>query len=250
MDLKSALEYLFCRLKDTRPATVDVDGQAYRVLGDGTLGTPVRALEPQWTMPTFKVKTLTALAAAVAHEVDGFSADNVALHVVDYLTVQLVSMEADAFGHRHVYIEAKHETECPFAFNKYMPAEDFLIALRASFLLNDEAVKVLTVASNLESGQVISVADDGLSQKLEIKAGAASKAAVTLPSEGIPLIPWRTFRDAAAVESKFLLRLKQVKDDLPMVALFEIDQKWKLDTIQSIAAWLKGAVPEKLAIVA
>jgi hypothetical protein len=40
------------------------------------------------------------------------------------------------------------------------------------------------------------------------------------------------------VESKFLLLLKQVKDDLPMVALYDIDAKWMLDTMNSIAKWL------------
>jgi hypothetical protein len=64
-----------------------------------------------------------------------------------------------------------------------------------------------------------------------------------LPAEGVPLIPWRTFREAAPVESRFLLRLQQVKDAPPNVALFEIDQKWKLDTVQSVAAWLREALP-------
>lgn len=249
MDLKSSLEYLFGRLKDARPVTVTVGGQDYRVQADGTLGAPVRALEPQWTAPTFQVKTLTALAGLLSAGVDGFGAD-VALHVVDYKTVQLVSTKADDFGKRHIYAEAKHETECPFIFNKCIDAEEFQISMRTSFLLNDEAVKVLTVVSNLESGMTISVADDGLSQKLEIKSGTISKTPITLPSDGIPLVPWRTFRDAAPVESKFLLRLKQVKDGLPLVALFEIDQKWKLDAMQSIAAWLKGHVSDKITIIA
>lgn len=249
MDFKVALEYLFGRLKDTRPVTTKVGDQDYAVKVDGTIGEPVRGLAPQWDKPTFRVATLTGFTAAVTAQIDDFPG-SVAIYVADYKTVQLISTKADDFGRRHVYIEAKHETECPFTFNKYLAAEQFQIDLRTSFLLNDDAVKTLTVASNLESGQSISVADDGLSQKLEIKAGTASKAAITLPSEGIPLIPWRTFRDATPVESKFLLRLKQVKDDLPLVALFEIDQKWKLDTVQSIAALLKANVSDKLGIIA
>lgn len=237
------LQYLFDRLRDKRPVTVEVDGQHYAVRNDGTLGAPVRPLAPQWEKPVFRVATLSALAAAVRSKVDDFGS-SVALHVVDYRTVQLVSLKADDYGQRHVYIEAKHDSECPFQFNKFLDGEDFQIGLRASFLLNGEAVKVLTVVANLESGQTISVADDGLSQKLEVKAGTVSKSSVTLPAEGIPLIPWRTFRDASPVESKFLLRLKQVKDDLPQIALFEIDQKWKLDTVNSISAWLKKSLPE------
>lgn len=237
-DLKDSLAYLFDRLKDKAPVTVKVGDQDYSVAKDGTLGNPIRDLAPQFTKPTFKVQTLSALAAAVAASVDDFPAGTVALHVVDYLTVQLVSVKADDFGRRHVFIEAKHVAECPFQFNQFMAAEKFQIDIRTSFLLNDEAVKVQKVVSSLESGHTISMADDGLSQQLEIKVGTTSKAQIVLPSDGIPLIPWRTFRDANPVESKFLLRLKQVKDDLPLIALYEIDLKWKLDTVNSIAKWL------------
>jgi hypothetical protein len=249
MDLKNALEYLFGRLKDARPVTVDVAGQAYRVAGDGTLGAPVRALEPQWTKPIFEVSTLTGFVAAVTAQIDDFPA-SVAAYVSDYRTVQLVSTKADEFGKRHVYIEAQHESECPFKFNEYAAPEKFQIDFRTSFYLNDEAVKVLTVVSNLESGGSISTADDGLSQKLEIKSGTLSKTPVVLPSDGIPLIPWRTFRETDPVESKFLLRLKASAAGMPCPALFEIDQKWKLDTMQSIAAWLKANLPTGLAIIA
>jgi hypothetical protein len=217
-----------------------VEGQDYAVQANGTLGSPIRELPPQFDKPVFRVQTLSALAAAVTAKIDGYDeVDDVALHVVDYLTVQLISVSADEFGRRHVYAEAKHQSECPFKFNEYMAAEKFMIDLRTSFYLTDEAVKVQTVVSSLESGQTISMADDGLSQQVEIKAGTISKTNVVLPSEGIPLIPWRTFRDATPVESKFLLRLKQVKDDLPLVALYEIDAKWRLDTVNSIAKWLK-----------
>lgn len=241
MDLKNALEYVFGRMKDTRPVTVDVDGQPYAVMTDGTLGQPVRKLAPHFVKPVFKVQTLSALAGAVAAKIDSFG-EEVVLHVVDYLTVQLVSTQADEYGRRHVFLEAKHAAECLFEFNKFMSAEKFVMDLKTSFYTNDEALKVQQVVSSLESGQTISMADDGLSQQIEIKTGTTTKSQVTLPSDGIPLIPWRTFRDANPVESKFLLRLKQVKDDLPLVALYDIDQKWKLDTVNSIADWLKHNV--------
>jgi hypothetical protein len=241
--MKDILQYLFGRLKDVRPVTHEINGQHYAVAADGTLAQPVRDLAPQWDAPTFKVLTLTALAELYAAKVDEFP-ENVALHVVDHLTVQLVSLKADVFGRRHVYAQAGHVQDTCFKFNEYMPAEKFLIDLRTSFLYNDDAVIVQKVCSNLESGMSVNVADDGVSQALEVKAGTGSKSGVTIPAEGIGLIPWRTFRDAAPVESKFLLRLKGVKDGLPQVALYEIDQKWKLDTIHSIGEWLRRHVKD------
>lgn len=247
--MKELFEYLFDRLKDKTPVTVTVGKQDYAVQSNGTIGAPIRDLAPQFNKPMFHVKTLSALAAAVAAGIDDFK-DTAALHVVDYLTVQLVDTRADEFGQRHVYIQAKHDVECPFEFNKFISAEKFLIDLKTSFYTNDEAVKVQKVVSSLESGQTISMADDGLSQQLEIKAGTVSKSQVVLPSDGIPLIPWRTFRDADPVSSKFLLRLKQQKDDLPLVALYDIDAKWKLDTVDSIANWLRTNIGEKVKVLA
>jgi hypothetical protein len=182
------------------------------------------------------------LADLFVQKVDEFPAE-VAFHIVDPLKVELVSLRADEYGQRHVYARATHQLECPFDFGAYLPAEQFLIDFRTSFLLTDDAVKVQRVVSSLESGQSISVADDGLSQALEIKVGTVTKTPVELPAEGIPLIPWRTFRDASPVESKFLLRLKSVKDSAPQAALFDIDQKWRLDTVNSIAHWLEKEVP-------
>jgi len=238
------LTYLFNRLKAERPVTLDVDGQPYAVRADGTLGDPVRDLAPQWTKPTFAVGSLGALAELHRAGLDDFEED-VALHVVDYRTVKLVRLKADEYGRRHVYASACYGEETPFRFNQFLPPDKFLIDFRASFYWNEEAVKVATVLSHLESAHSVTVADDGLSQKIEIaqETRALNKIPVVLPAEGVPLIPWRTFREAAPVESRFLLRLQSVKDGAPHAALFDIDQKWKLDTVASVAAWLREALP-------
>lgn len=241
MELKSVAEYLFNRLKDKHPVTHKVGDQDYAVGGDGTLGQPVRELAPQWTEPTFLVNTLGGLKAAFDAKLDDFPND-VGLHIVDYLTVRLVALKADKFGRRHVYVQATHVVETPFKFGAFMDVEKFLIELRTSFLFDENAVKVQSLCSHLESGMTVSLANDGVSQKLEVKSGVSSKSEVVIPAEGITLIPWRTFREAAPVSSKFLLQLQPVKDSLPRVALYEIDQKWKLDTINSIAEWLRKNV--------
>ena len=244
------LEYLFDRLKSDTPVTHKVGEQAYAVRVDGTLGDPVRGLAPQWTKPAFAVSTLSGLAELVKAKVDEFP-ETVALHVVDHLSVELVSLKADEFGRRHVYAKATHVEGASFKFNTYLEAEDFLIAFRRSFLFNEEAVKVQQLCSSLQSGMQVNVADDGLSQQLEVKTGTVSKAQVFLPADGISLIPWRTFRDAAPVDSKFLLRFKTVKESLPQIALYEIDQMWKIDTVKSIAHWLRGHTHTKdIAVIA
>ncbi|MFZ0662141.1 MAG: hypothetical protein WAM66_05570 [Acidobacteriaceae bacterium] len=242
--MREVLEYLFGRLKAERPVTHEVNGQPYAVEEDGTLGEPVRGLAPQWTKPTLQVVTLRALADAYRERIDGLDAAAVAFHISHYRAVQIVSLASDDFGERHVWVRAMHSAETKFEFGKYYEPEDFLIKFRSSFLFNDEAVKVQQLCSSVGSGDAVLVTDDGTSQQVEVKSGTVTRSAVTLPSDGVELIPWRTFRDAHPVASRFLLRMKAVKDHLPQIALFEIDAKWELDTVASIRGWIEKNVPD------
>lgn len=246
--MNQVLEYLFSRLRADRPVTHKVGEQPYRVEANGTLGEPIRDLAPQWRPETFAVSTLSSLAALVKAKVDDFG-ESVGLHVVDPFTVELVALKSDEFGHRHVYARAMHVKETPFVFDIYQVPEKFRIDFIASFFMNEDAVKVLQLISSLASGDAVAVRDDGISQEIEVKMGTVTRNSVTLPQDGIPLTPWRTFRDINPVTSKFLLRLKGVKDALPHVALFEIDAKWRLDTVHSIEGWLSRNV-ENIPIIA
>lgn len=242
---KEVVEYFFGRLKAERPVTVPVGDQIYAVESDGTLGDPVRALAPQWDKPTLEVKTLSGLVGAVNAGLDGVDLANVAFRVADIYTVEVVSLVADDFGRRHVWALARHTPETKFEFNKYYTnPEQFIIAFRAAFYFNDEATKVQQLCSTVGAGDAVMVVDDGVSQEVTVKSGTVTRNTVQLPADGVPLIPWRTFRDAAPVESKFLLRLKGVKDALPHIALFEIDARWQIDTITSIVAYLEKQLPE------
>jgi hypothetical protein len=237
--MKQVLEYLFDRIRDKRPVTHNVDGQEYAVKFDGTLGEPVRELAPQWYRPTLEVNTLAGLVDAYKAQVDDFPADEVALHIVSHLEVQLVHLKADKYGHRHVWVRARHTPDTPFVFGQYQAPEAFRIAFQSSFYINEEAVKVLQLCGTVGSGEAVLVSDDGISQEVNVKSGTVTKASVTLPADGVPLIPWRTFREVHPVESKFLLRMKGVKDSLPHIALFEIDAKWKLYTVEAIRRHLQ-----------
>lgn len=244
--ITTALEYLFGRLKDVRPVTVTVSGQDYAVRADGTVGDPIRELRPIPTIenPTVEVKTLSGLVAAVTAGIDKVDATEVAFRVADIYTVEVVSLVADEFGRRHVWARAKHQPETKFVFDKYYTSpEEFIIALRASFFFNEDAVKVQQLCSAVGSGDTVSVTDDGISQEVRIVAGTVTKSTVQLPADGVSLIPWRTFRDATPVESKFLLRMKGVKEGLPHIGIYEIDAKWQIDTVTSIVAYLAKQLP-------
>lgn len=241
--VKEILQYLFGRLKDQRPVVEKVGEVNYAIRADGTLGEPIRGLSPQWTKPAVLLSSLSGLVATLAAGIDGVKPEEVFLHVVDPWTVKVLSILADDFGERHLWAAAKYVPDSAFTFNTYYSPEDFIIKFRSSFLYNDEAVKVQQVCSTVGAGEAVLVADDGISQEVTIKSGTVTRSSVSLPADGIALTPWRTFRDANPVTSKFLLRMKGVKDALPTIALFEIDAQWKRETVNSVADWLSEQMP-------
>lgn len=242
MNFQEIVNFVFEWLRGPKPVTTEVNGQQYAIQKDGTLGEPVRELAPQFVKPTLEADTLSGLVAAYESGLDDFSKDS-ALHIGSPTSVSLISTRADKYGQRHIWARATHKQECPFKFGAYMDTETFLIAFRASFHFNENAVKIQQLLSSLTNESSVSVADDGISQVISAKVGAVTRTAVQLPPE-IPLIFWRTFREANPVESKYMLRLKGESGKVPHAALFEIDAKWQIETMASIADYLRAALPE------
>jgi len=245
--MMEVLQYLFARLKDKQPVTHEVAGQPYAVNEDGTLGEPVRALAPQFTKPTLRLLTVSGLVAAFNAGLDALPVKDVAFVVAGPTSVKVESMKADEFGQRHVYAQADHVENSGFAFGKLYDPEEFQVAFRAGFYFNEYAEKVIQLCSFLTAESSLSVADDGISQVVTVKQGGVSRSAVELPPE-IPLVPWRTFREVNPVESKFLLRVKAAPGKLPQIAIFEIDGKWKLDTVAAIHKYITKELPSAVVI--
>jgi hypothetical protein len=248
--IKDALDFLARIQTPKNPVTVTINDRPYAVKADGTIGEHIRKPDTTVIYPAVETSTLTALVGIYLANLDGLDQAKVAVHVIDYLNAAIIDLNVNEFGYRHIYARAHHSEETDFEFDTFYLPEEFLIKFRASFYFNEEAAKVQQLCSTLEAGSTVSVSDDGMSQTVVITSGAINKTPVTLPAEGVPLIPWRTFRDAAPVESKFLLRMKTFKDGSPKIALFEIDEKWKLDVVGAIRDYLKTHLPEGAIIFA
>jgi hypothetical protein len=245
--VKEALEFLANLQTPKNPITHEVNGVHYEVTNGGTLGKAI-------ALPDLRHRPGTLLTGTLSGFIDAFKARVVlgtAVHIASPTLVRLIDLVPDeTFGTRDIHIQAQHSQETRFVFDKFYEPEEFLLAFRASFYFNEEAVKVQQLCSTVQAGQGVSVSDDGISQEVTTVSGTMTRAAVTLPADGVPLIPWRTFREANPVESKFLLRMKGVKDKLPQIALFEIDAKWQIETIASVRRYLKGHLPEGTVIIA
>ena len=90
-----------------QPVTVVVEGEHYAVVPGQhgpALGAHIRLPAPIAT-PTLKLATLTGFVDAFQAEIDSFPTE-VAVHVIDPITVALVSLRADEFGRRHEWLRA------------------------------------------------------------------------------------------------------------------------------------------------
>jgi hypothetical protein len=239
--IKEALEFLAKIQTPKNPIITSIESLNYIVKADGTLGDLIQ--RPVY--PTLEVRSLGALVGFYKKQLED-CADETAFHVIDHSLVELIALEVDECGRRRVYARARHAPETGFEFGTYYAAEDFIIKFRTSFYFNEQAAKVQQLCSTLDAGSTVSVSDDGMSQTVVVSQGSISKASVTLPAEGVRLIPWRTFREAAPVESSFLLRMKADKVNVPRIALFELDEKWKVDTAHSIADTLGELAAESI----
>ena len=243
--IKEAIDYLAKLQTPKNLVTTEVGGVNYRVSPDGTLGTAIIKPDLRPKLALLSMCTLTGFVEAFL----ALKEKDAAIHIVSPTEVSLIDVKTEKeFGTRNTYASASHVNDTPFEFGKYYEPEAFLLAFRASFLYNENAILVQKLCSTVTSGQAVSVADDGVSQEIVATIGTVTKSKIQLPAEGVPLIPWRTFREANPVESKFLLRMKGVKDSLPAIALFEIDAKWKNDTIASVEKYLRGKLPDAVII--
>ncbi len=245
--LKEFVEFLAKIQTPTRPVTVEVEGQHYAVKVDGTLGEVIAKQDTRPCTEVLRLSTLSGIVEAYKQKVFGAN-EKTAFRVVDPFHVALESLTLDEFGKSDDFAIAEFSEPPIFTFGRFYEPEEFIIALISGFLRTANVESVLQLASQVGAGSFVGVTDDGISQEVTVKTGTVTKGTVPLPSGGIPLIPWRTFRDANPVESKFLLRMKGRKDALPLIALFEIDPTWKIGTMQSIVKYIKAAVPEAIVI--
>jgi hypothetical protein len=254
MDFVGVLDWFKQLNRPDRPVTVQVNGSAFAVKENGTLGDavhPVLPVAPVAT-PVLSLSTLTGLVAAFNADVDKFTGKGAsAIQVESFDSVALVSLEADEWGRRHVWARAKSAEVNPFKFGEYLDPEVFLITAQAGFMpIDGHYTNMLKLCSSLKAGSSVQVADDGYSQKVVIQEGGVTHGEVELPPR-VSLRPYRTFREVDPVESDFLLRFKAQKDALPLAALIPVDAgRWKTDTALMVAGWLKKNLPEGATVIA
>jgi hypothetical protein len=192
------------------------------------------------------IHTLQGLVDYLVHDenFDGVIQDKVVIHVVDETEVRIVAPLKGYHRQRETLVTAKFNKVIgvTFSFGKFVDSQDFVIALRSLFLPSDDIDNVIKKVGRMTSERVKEYEDDGITQTVTARKGAATVANVELPLT-LSLQPYRTFREIDQPASSFFLRVQdEGEDEPPSCALFETDGgQWKLTAIERIRGFFEAA---------
>ncbi len=190
---------------------------------------------------TLSINTLTGIADFIEETIKGREM----IHVVDHKKVDVLDLEyVDGWLTRSIHLSAVHSSPV-FAFGNYYPLEDFMIALQAMFIQDENTAGILKIIGNLKDESVKQIADNGITQTVSAKVGITMAENVPLPNP-VTLRPYRTFMEVEQPASTFVFRMHSGRGtgQPPTCALFESDGRmWSLTAIKSIKGWLAEKIP-------
>ncbi len=226
--IKKALEYIVGLGK---PELVEVGGETYSDKGLHRVKHNPKAEE-------IELRTLTSLVDYIGSGTD-MLADKMVLHVAGPRAVRLCSQLDEDRERELVAIAVAREPG--FSFGRFMPHEEFCIALQCEFIENEDSKLLLKFAGTVESGTVAQYSDDGVSQKATVKTGIASKGDAVVPRI-VKLRPYRTFLNLEQPESEFVFRMRDGGNGVEC-AIFEADGgAWEDQARASVHAYLEDEI--------
>lgn len=217
-----------------KPVVIEIENQQFLFFRGEYR--PVTQIDPPFP-DTFKAFSLQGLVEFIKTDVDGLFSNPASRSYVRVTDVDLVQILSSAFGyHKKRRTIAECRALVPaIPFDKYMDAEAFQIMVQTRFEESDNSATVLKLSGNLRNEQTLDTADDGFSQRVEIKKGVATIGNVTIKNP-VELVPLRTFHEVEQPSSPFVLRFNADSE----VALFEGDGgAWKIEAVKNISNWLR-----------
>ncbi|MED1603028.1 hypothetical protein [Alkalihalophilus marmarensis] len=225
--IREALQYIVGMGK---AETHEVNGQAY---SDKQLHV---IKEP--TADAINVRSLSGLVEYIKSEYEWD--EKLMIHVVS--PTEVVCFDAlNTNKNRNEYIQANAMIPS-FNFDNYYDTESFNIKLQSVFVQNEDRDIMLKVVGNIKEEDVKTYGDDGVSQLVTAKSGAASVTDVVVPNP-VSLKPFRTFVEVEQPVSEFIFRMRRG----PQCALFEADGgAWKLHAMKNIKNYLISNLQEEI----
>lgn len=221
-----------------KPVSESIDGEYRTWLPAGWTEAPMPA---QSRIARLPVRTLGAVRDYLASNVDQLNKDALLLHVESPLSVNLYErLEGEVSQYRRNLIITATAAASKFSFGQWQDIETFVIGIQTHFLDSGAREAVLKLVSSVKDVEELESEDDGVSQEVRAKAGAAFVERFKVQNP-VVLAPFRTFREVDQPVSPFVLRLKRSDGNGgPRCALFEADGgAWELEAIAEIAVWLR-----------
>ena len=217
-----------------RPNIIERDGAAYLYFnGKLTQIEPAEIYHPE----TFYASTLEGLCDYIQADSDEqFVTGQPAPLVVVESPVRVNVYGVIVGEKKERPLLASCEYEAPeIAIGQYIDAESLFINIQSCFVADENRDLVCKVVNNMTEEQSVQTADDGISQRVILKAGV-QEVDKTIFRNPAFLRPMRTFTEVVQPQSPFVVRFKEGRK----AALFEADGgAWKREAIGLIGAYLK-----------
>lgn len=201
---------------------------------------------PEKLVNTLEVHTLTAIKDYLEKNPDSLDLDKTMVHVTSPTCVDVISTPFGGYRLRDTFMRAKAIIP-EHMFNQRVAPDKFVPWLQSCFCESEDLKALLAISGNIVDTSEVHLQDDGVSQDVTIRQGAARKSAVEVPSPAV-LMPFSTFVEINQPPRKFVFRL----GFQPLTcSLIEADGgAWKIMAIADIGAWLEENLPEKVKIIA
>lgn len=228
--LKELFDSLF-ELKTKANGPILIDGRNYMLSGFQEVKEPAPS--------ALRVNTLSAVLDYLAENLDGLQRETLTIHVESPTEVKVLSAVFGPFKQRACHMQATALLP-DFPFDVWVPAEEFVPALKARFLETEDLEALIRLTGNIKHETEVQTTDDGITQRVEARVGIARHENVSLPPV-LLLKPYRTFLEAEQPESSFVYRVKEG----PACKLIEADGgAWQLEAMQNVKTFLEDNMPD------
>lgn len=230
------LEKLYKAIRgDATPVIIEVEGKKYSTKDI----TPVSAPMPD----SISVVNLSSLVDYLKRNVDDLPLDKLICHVESPTTVSIKSALVGDHEDRKTYIVAKLD-QLQLPLNKWVPAEEFCIAMQACFTDYEETPTdrglVLKFAANVKTTLENTLFDDGVTQGVTVRKNLVSVENTTMPNP-VTLRPFRTFTEVEQPASSFVFRA-QDKDGMHFMLVESDGGAWRSEAMANIKQFMQDAV--------
>lgn len=195
---------------------------------------------------TLEVRTLSSIRDYLTDNPDELDLAKTMVQVCGPRRVEIISKPFGGFRQRDVFMRATAIIP-DHLFNAQVPPDQFVPWLQSCFCESEDLKALLHISGNLVDTSEVRSLDDGVSQEVSIRKGAARKSELPVPSPAV-LMPFSTFVEVNQPPRKFVFRL----GSSPLTcSLIEADGgAWKITAISSIAEWLHANLPTGVKVIA